>query len=135
MVNNKIAVAESLILDGRWTSESGSKAVDELLTREVTFSAIVASNDDMAIGAASALHNAGKRLPEDVSLLSFDDIPVSAYFIPSLTSVHVPMAEMVSNALLQLTRMLDGQEIMPIPLMRGELMIRNSIAQGPYTHS
>lgn len=135
MANNNIAVAESLILDGRWTSESGSKAVDELLTREVTFSAIVASNDDMAIGAASALHNAGKRLPEDVSLLSFDDIPVSAYFIPSLTSVHVPMAEMVSNALLQLTRMLDGQEIVPIPLMRGELMIRNSIAQGPYTHS
>lgn len=132
LAHHNIVQAESLILDGSWTSESGSEAAKLLLARQVTFSAIVASNDDMAIGAASALHQAGKRLPEEVSLLSFDDIPIASYFIPALTSVHVPMAEMVSSALMQLSQMLEGHDVTPLPLICGELKIRNSITPGPH---
>ncbi|ADU72809.1 LacI family DNA-binding transcriptional regulator [Pantoea sp. At-9b] len=132
MTQNNLPMAPALMLDGCWTMESGKRAAEELLARNVTFSAIVASNDDMAIGAASALHNAGKRMPQDVSLLSFDDIPMASYTIPALTSVHVPMAEMVSNALAQLTKMLDGEEVAALPLMCGELIHRQSVCDGPY---
>lgn len=122
----------SLILDGCWTNKSGSQAAVELLQRKVKFSALVASNDDMAIGAACAFHSAGIKVPDDVSLLSFDDIPVASFFIPSLTSVHVPVAEMVSSALMQLSKMLDGEQPAPLPLMSGELILRQSVRAGPY---
>ena len=132
LAGNGLEYDENLILEGCWTSESGRRAAEELLARDVTFSAIVASNDDMAIGAACALHAAGLRIPGDISLLSFDDIPVAPFFIPSLTTVHVPMAEMVSSALMQLSNMLDGEEVAPLSLMPGQLIIRDSIADGPY---
>lgn len=132
MTRHHLPMAPALILDGSWTMESGKRAAEELLARNVTFSAIVASNDDMAIGAASALHNAGRRIPQDVSLLSFDDIPMASYTIPALTSVHVPMAEMVSSALAQLTKMLDGEAVAALPLMCGELIHRQSVCDGPY---
>lgn len=127
-----ITLNEALIINGSWTSESGKKAAETLMATGMTFSAVVASNDDMAMGAASAFHAAGRRVPEEVSLLSFDDIPVASYFIPALTTVHVPVAEMVSSALAQLTKMLDGEQILPLPLMRGELKHRDSVRNGPY---
>lgn len=133
MTLNNLPMASALMLDGSWTMESGKQAAEELLARNVTFSAIVASNDDMAIGAASALYNAGKRIPQDVSLLSFDDIPMASYTIPALTSVHVPMAEMVASALAQLTKMLDGEEVAALSLMCGELIHRQSVCDGPYS--
>ncbi|ORM57540.1 transcriptional regulator [Pantoea rodasii] len=132
LMDNQLEYNENLMLDGCWTSVSGQQAVEELLRRKVPFSALVASNDDMAIGAACALHNAGLRVPEDVSLLGFDDIPVAPFLIPALTTVHVPVAEMVSSALMQLTKMLDGEAITPLSLMPGRLVKRNSVAQGPY---
>ena len=132
LTENGLKYDENLILDGCWTSESGRQAAETLLRRNVAFSAIVASNDDMAIGAACALHAAGLHIPRDVSLLSFDDIPVASFFIPALTTVHVPMAEMASSALMQLTHMLDGEEVAPLSLMPGQLIIRDSIAPGPH---
>ena len=132
LMDNGIEYDENLMLDGCWTSASGQLAVEALLRRKVRFSAIVASNDDMAIGAACALHNAGLRIPHDVSLLGFDDIPVAPYLLPALTTVHVPVAEMVSSALTQLSKMLDGESVTAQPLMPGRLVLRNSITQGPH---
>lgn len=132
LAEHGIVYNEARTMNGCWTSESGRRATEELLRTGQPFSAIVVSNDDMAIGALRALHAAGLRVPEDVSLLSFDDIPVAAYLLPSLTTVHVPVAEMVSSALMQLSKMLDGEEVSPLPLMSGRLIIRESIAHGPY---
>lgn len=132
---NHIPVNDSLILDGCWTIDSGKRAAMALLERKATFSAIVASNDDMAMGAAYSLNAAGKVLPGDVSLLSFDDNPVASCFIPALTTVHVPVQEMVSSALMQLSRMLDGEDVKPIPLMSGKLIVRQSVCTGPYYHA
>ncbi len=129
---HQIAVNDALILAGCWTPESGKIAATALLNRKVAFSAIVASNDDMAMGAANALHAQGINVPGDVSLLSFDNIPVASYFIPALTTVHVPVNEMVASALMQLTNMLDGQDVEALPLIRGKLMQRESVGKGPY---
>lgn len=131
LLENNIDYNEHLMLDGCWTSASGQRATEELLRRKVHFTAIVASNDDMAIGAACALQNAGLKIPADVSLLGFDDIPVAPFLLPALTTVHVPVAEMVSSALMQLSKMLDGENVGPLSLMPGQLIIRQSIAAGP----
>lgn len=125
---NGIDYDDNLVLNGNWTSDSGKRAVNELLSKKIKFSAIVASNDDMAIGAMCALNAAGLKVPEAISLLSFDDIPVAPFLIPALTTVHVPVERMVSDALMQLSRLLDGKDVSAIPLMKGKLIIRNSVS-------
>ena len=57
------------------------------------FSAIFAANDQMAFGAALALHRRGRRVPDDVSLVGFDDLAGSLYAVPPLTTVHNPIQE------------------------------------------
>lgn len=90
------------ILGGAWTSElevegdfterSGYAAVAQLLALDARPTAVFASNDSMAIGALSALGEAGVRVPADISVVGFDDIPIARFITPSLTSVHVPIA-------------------------------------------
>ncbi|CCP05811.1 LacI family DNA-binding transcriptional regulator [Erwinia amylovora] len=123
---------EQRVTKGEWTLQSGYAAAQELLARGAQFTALVASNDDMAIGAARALHRAGKRIPQDVSLLSFDDIPMASFFEPPLTTVHVPVGEMIQHTLEKLVLMLDGQSSEPLSAIEGRLMIRDSVAPGPW---
>lgn len=76
-----------LSIEGDWTSSSGYHAVHQLLARSPGFTAIVAGNDQMALGAIYALHEYGYRVPEDISVVGFDDIPEAAFFRPPLTTV------------------------------------------------
>src|SRR4029078_13021841 len=69
-----------------------------LLTEAVRPTAIFAANDSMAIGALSALRESGVRVPEDMSVAGFDDIPLSRYMDPPLSSVKVPIAELGARA-------------------------------------
>ena len=117
------------------TPESGQAAARQLLSAGVPFSALMASNDDMAIGAALALNAAGKRLPQDVSLMGFDDIRMAEFFLPPLTTVHVPVAEMIQHTLAQLVAMLEGEAIAPLPPVSGRLIERASVADGPFRRS
>ncbi|MCH9297037.1 LacI family DNA-binding transcriptional regulator [Pantoea allii] len=123
---------KSCIVQGAWTPASGMAAAKQLLDSGVTFSALMASNDDMAIGAALALNAAGKRLPEDVSLLGFDDIRMAEFFLPPLTTVHVPVAEMIQHTLAQLVAMLEGEAVTALPPFSGHLIARASVTDGPY---
>lgn len=129
---NNIAFREQLIVEGSWTPQCGLLAAKTLLARDITFSALVASNDDMAIGAANQLHAAGIRIPQDVSLVGFDDIAMASYFIPSLSSVRVPRAEMIKTTLKQLVDMMDGKTFAAPQPFVGELIVRDSLAKGPY---
>jgi len=115
------------VTEGDWTSESGRLAAEQLLARGVDFSALVASNDDMAIGAARAFHQVGIAIPQQISLLSFDDIPIASYFIPTLTTVHVPVAEMIKETLNRLVNLLDGKQNAPQTPFRGKLILRESV--------
>ncbi|WP_181852693.1 substrate-binding domain-containing protein, partial [Klebsiella pneumoniae] len=99
---------EALIAEGRWTPETGAAAVESLRQRGVTYSALVASNDDMAIGAMKQLHQLGIKVPEQVSVVGFDDIVLAPYMVPSLASVRVPVTEMIKESINRLIFMLDG---------------------------
>ena len=82
-----------LVVSGDWSATSGFRAAERLLTTQPPPSAIFAQNDRMAVGAIRALREAGLNVPEDVSVIGFDDIPLASYFDPPLTTVRQPMQE------------------------------------------
>ena len=80
------------LVRGDWSAESGYRAGLELAARE-DCTAVFAANDQMALGLLRALHEHGRRVPEDVSVVGFDDIPEASSFLPPLTTLHQDFAE------------------------------------------
>ena len=119
------------IVSGRWTAQSGMEAVDTLLARGVSFSALVASNDEMAIGAIKRLTACRIAVPDQVSVIGFDDIPLAPYITPSLSSMKLPVTEMINETIHCLLTMLDGGDWSAHPPFTASLMLRDSVTQGP----
>lgn len=119
------------IVSGRWTAQSGMEAVDTLLARGVSFSALVASNDEMAIGAIKRLTASRIAVPDQVSVIGFDDIPLAPYITPSLSSMKLPVTEMINETIHRLLTMLDGGDWSAHPPFTASLMLRDSVTQGP----
>ncbi len=120
-----IPVDERLIVEGRFTEESGLTGVEELLMRGERFTAVFAANDQSAYGVMLGLFNHGYRIPNDVSLVGFDDQFLSAYTLPPLTTVRQPSLEMGKVAAEGLLRLIGNQA----PLLSRfpvELTIRKS---------
>lgn len=116
-----------LIIEGDFLEASGAMAVEMLLMRGRVFSAIFAANDQMAYGARLTLHRHGLRVPEDVSIIGFDDLGFSAYMVPPLTSVargSLEIGEIAAQALLNLIR----GETFTLPEIQSTLSIRESVA-------
>lgn len=131
LAGHGIALNEALIAEGRWTPETGAAGVESLRQRGVTYSALVASNDDMAIGAMKQLHQLGVKVPEQVSVVGFDDIALAPYMVPSLASVRVPVTEMIKESINRLIFMLDGGEFNFQQSFPGALIERESLVAGP----
>ncbi|WP_108248639.1 LacI family DNA-binding transcriptional regulator [Planctomonas deserti] len=91
-----------------WTPQDGRRAVLESL-RGDDVTALFCFNDDMAMGAMRAFHELGRRVPEDVSVVGFDDTPLSAVWTPSLSSVRIDFQELGRSAFELLTGMHDGR--------------------------
>jgi LacI family transcriptional regulator len=87
-------------------SEPGYVATKKLLTRKERFTAIFAFNDASAIGAITALHEAGLHVPRKISVVGFDDIPTAATIRPALTTVRQPLYEMGQMAAMNLMRLI-----------------------------
>ena len=119
-----------MIVKGKWTPACGAAGVDTLLARKVNFTALVASNDDMAIGAMKQLHEQGIRVPAQVSVIGFDDIAIAPYTIPALSSVKIPVTEMIQETIGRLIFMLGDGVFTPPKIFIGELIQRDSVA--PY---
>jgi LacI family transcriptional regulator len=117
-----------LILEGDFTEPSGVMAVEMLLMRGHFFSAIFAANDQMAFGARLALYRRGLRVPDDVSLVGFDDQAPSAYMIPPLTTIRRPPLEIGETAAKALLSMMQGKPV-TLPKFQSELVIRESVSR------
>ncbi|MFI6483137.1 LacI family DNA-binding transcriptional regulator [Nonomuraea sp. NPDC050663] len=87
------------VVDGDFTREGGARAVAELIGAHPSLTAVIALNDPMAVGALSWLLGSGRRVPSEVSLAGFDDIPLAADVFPALTTVRLPMVAMGRQAL------------------------------------
>jgi LacI family transcriptional regulator len=95
---------------GNFTEDSGFDAARALLALRNRPTAIFAANDSMAIGALSALREAGVGVPEEIAVVGFDDIGIARYVNPPLTSVHVPIAELGERAMAKLLSALRDKE-------------------------
>ncbi len=121
----------ALIHQGDYSENSGQAAVEAFSNKGVKFTALFASNDQMAFGASIALHRQGLRVPHDVSLVGFDDLPASSYVVPPLTTVHQPAYELGQLAAQSMLQLLTSQAItgqMPPPrlVMRESTRILSS---------
>jgi DNA-binding LacI/PurR family transcriptional regulator len=76
------------LLEGDWTAASGYQLTEQLLQQSHDVSAILVGNDQMALGVLRALHQHGLMIPQEISVVGFDDIPEAAYFQPPLTTVY-----------------------------------------------
>jgi LacI family transcriptional regulator len=81
-------------VEGDWTPNSGYHAIHRLLAADPGFTAVVIGNDQMALGAIYALHEYNLRVPDDVSVVGFDDIPEAAFFRPPLTTVRQDFSQL-----------------------------------------
>ncbi len=120
-----ISFNPSLVVPGQFYEESGLMAVERLLDSREPFSAIFAANDQMAFGAALALHRRSLRVPDDVSLVGFDDLAGAVFSIPPLSTVHQPVYELGRLAATAMLELLAGKKptaVMPAP----RLMARES---------
>lgn len=127
LTRHGIAVDERLIVKGKWTPACGAAGVKTLLSRNVAFTALVASNDDMAIGAMKQLHDSGLAVPAQVSVIGFDDIALAPYTLPALSSVKIPVTEMIQETMGRLIFMLDGGAFTPPKTFTGTLIPRDSL--------
>lgn len=113
--------------------EGGYEACQQLLARNVPFSALFCANDQMAMGALKALRKAGRRVPEDVSVIGFDDIDLAEHLEPPLTTVRVNKEGIGSTALRTLiARTTNPQAEATVTALKVSLVKRASVA--PYTH-
>jgi DNA-binding LacI/PurR family transcriptional regulator/signal transduction histidine kinase len=122
----------ALVGYGRHTQVGGAKVVQQLLAEGVSFTAILTSNDLSAFGALGALRDAGKRIPQDVAVIGFDDIPATVAQTPPLTSIYNPTFELASAALQLLLRYITGGENIPdLVKVPTQLVVRQSCGCWP----
>lgn len=116
---------EALVVYSDFQESGGFRAMNKLLESRVNFSAVIAANDQMAYGARLALYRAGLRVPDDVSLVGFDDLPHSAFTLPPLTSVRQSVYEIGSSAAQAIVDMLAGK-LPPAKVIGAEIIVRES---------
>ena len=125
-----IAADSALVREGDWEEQSGLRCAEALLEAGARFTAIFASNDQMAFGAGLALFRRGLRVPGDVSIIGFDDLPRAAYSWPPLTTVRQPAMEMGMAAAQALVAELRGGSL-ALPSFDATLVLRDSTAPPP----
>jgi DNA-binding LacI/PurR family transcriptional regulator len=113
-------------LAGDWSARSGFE-LGRRIAADKTVTAIFAANDAMAVGVLRALHVAGRRVPADVSLVGFDDIPEARYLTPPLTTVRQNFDEVGRESFGLLLAAIDGDPAKPLKLtFTPELIVRES---------
>ena len=116
----------SIIAVGDFTLDSGVAAMRQLLADDPGIDAVFAASDLMAHGALKALREAGRRVPDDVAVVGFDDIALAAHTDPPLTTVRQPILEIGRTMATQLLRLVAGEHIEPTMTLPTELIVRQS---------
>ena len=133
MKDNQIDIDESLVVSGGFRLEDGLNATKHLMKNPVHPTGIFAYNDFMAIGALRAACELGINVPEDLSIVGFDDIPQAAFTCPALTTISQPKLEMGRKGVsLLLEEISDPTRTSnPIPPLPVKLIIRESTGSNP----
>lgn len=111
LIDSNIKYDKELCYFNNLKIKSGKEGVLELLDRGQKFDAIVCASDEIAVGAINTLREKGIRVPEDVSVIGFNNIEIAKNFYPSITTVAQPMYDMGSVAMRMLIKLLNKQEL------------------------
>jgi LacI family transcriptional regulator len=127
-----IPLDPALVVEGAFAQAPGNAAAQRLLALPHPPTAIFAANDEMAYGAIDAVHSRGLRVPQDVSVIGFDDIPLSSHVFPPLTTMRQPLAALAARAVGDVVALIQGGDAVParsaFPM---ELVIRQSTGRAP----
>ncbi|WP_165503080.1 substrate-binding domain-containing protein, partial [Actinomadura fibrosa] len=116
-----------LVCRGDFGRLSGERAMDRLLQRRPDVDAVLAASDEMAVGALSALRRAGRRVPDDVAVVGFDDAPVARQVRPRLTTVRRPSEDLGARLARELGAHTGGRPVAErAVVLRTKLIIRES---------
>jgi DNA-binding LacI/PurR family transcriptional regulator len=122
---------EPELMAGDWSSASGYQ-IGHQIAAERSVTAVLCGNDHMALGLLRALAERGRRVPADISVVGYDDIPESAFFLPPLTTVRQDFGELGRRALDLLVEMINGKgtpgTVLRIP---PHLVARSSASRSP----
>lgn len=126
---------DSLVVEGNWLSESGQQGMATLLARRPDIDGVFACNDVMALGALHTAYSRGIRVPDDLLLVGYDNVPEAAAYWPPLTSVRQGLKRVGWTAMETLHQIIEaGQNNRPAPvqtLLRPELVVRRSSIRWP----
>lgn len=126
MADGGVPIDAHSVVDGDFTMESGELAAMTLLTGAAAPTAIFAANDQMAIGAARAAARLGLRIPDDLSIIGFDDERIASLYDPPMSTVRIPTFDIGRQAMVQLLRLLDDQPVEMDTVYDTELAVRRS---------
>jgi DNA-binding LacI/PurR family transcriptional regulator len=116
----------SLVMRGNFDRDIARTSVEQLLANDMAFDAVFTGDDESAIGVLMALRQAGRRVPEDVAVVGFDDSLIARTLVPLLTTVHAPTEQVGREAVRQLIRIIRGETVEPRLVLSTELTIRQS---------
>ena len=126
LATNNIPFDPTLVAVGRFNEDEAQDAMQELLNDGVDFDAVFGGDDDTAAGVMTALTLSGKRVPHEVAVVGFDDLPIARYLRPALTTVRAPIEQVGREGVRQLVRLIRGQQAEALVMLRTELVIRES---------
>ena len=106
----KITFSKSLLSTGDYTEAGGYSAMNQLIDSKTEFTACFAANDEMAFGAMLALYRHGLRVPQDISIMGFDDLHACSFTIPPLTSLHRSIEEVGEHAARGIVDLIEGRK-------------------------
>jgi LacI family transcriptional regulator len=127
-----IAVEDNEVVSGTWSAASGQRGLNELLEQRPDVDAVFIGNDQMALGAFQAARERSLRVPDDLAIVGYDDVPEAAYFQPPLTTVSQPLFDVGCTSVKELHRLIEegGREETEVQtktiLLQPELIIRQS---------
>ncbi len=126
-----LEIDDNWVAPGDYSPASGHAAAMQLLKAQRRPTAIFAISDPMAIGVMRAANELGIRIPEDLSLVGFDDIRFAEFMTPGLTTVHQPRELIGQVAMESLAQLLDGKEVAQETILDHQLVIRESTGKPP----
>jgi len=119
------------VLPGDFNEDTGEEAANLILSKNMKVDAIFAANDMMAVGCLQALRAAGKKVPEEIAIAGFDDVPIARYL--SLTTARVNIADIGARAVIRLTEIMsaEGEPHSGVEVHKPELVVRGTTAPAP----
>lgn len=130
-------INESYIVHGDWSPGSGERCIRMLLEWHPETDAVFISNDQMALGAMKVAQQMGRKIPDDLAVVGYDNIPESPYFTPGLSTIRQGITEMGQRGVKQVLTMINGDDeaLEPTVVLQPELIVRASSVKYQYAPS